>query len=99
MPDPKITINPGQLSMEIPPQTSTETNKISSEPARLASMHFSHSIVQITHSILKFLRIFSATEHIPTMGPPKTYAFDFQGKIIAKIFLWFRQLSASFGRL
>jgi hypothetical protein len=33
------------------------------------------------------------------MGPPKSYAFDFKGKITAKIFLWFRKLSASFGRL
>jgi hypothetical protein len=60
---------------------------------------YSHSIVQITHSILKFLWNFSAAEQIPTMGPPKSYAFDFKGKITAKIFLWFRQLSASFGRL
>jgi hypothetical protein len=33
------------------------------------------------------------------MDPAKSYAFDFEGKITAKIFLWFRQLSASFGRL
>jgi hypothetical protein len=33
------------------------------------------------------------------MGPPKSYTFDFKGKITAKIFLWFRHLSASFGRL
>jgi hypothetical protein len=33
------------------------------------------------------------------MGPPKSYAFDFKGKITAQIFLWFRKLSASFGRL
>jgi hypothetical protein len=33
------------------------------------------------------------------MGPPKSYASDFKGKITAKIFLWFRKLSESFGRL
>jgi hypothetical protein len=33
------------------------------------------------------------------MGPPKSYTSDFKGKIAAKIFLWFRQLSAPFGRL
>jgi len=32
------------------------------------------------------------------MGPSKSYAFEFEGKIITKIFLWFRQLSAKFGR-
>ena len=33
------------------------------------------------------------------MGPLKSHASDFKGKITAKVFLWFRQLSASFGRL